>query len=517
MIIGRSADCDIRLDKTTVSRQHAELFRDPFGRWWIRDLGSRNGIRVGEQRVGERALRPGDAVGIGEFVVRFQAAQLESRPASTLTIVPASDAAAQIFDIEQMETPRIAAEHLSVLIEFGRELLDIEEPAHRHEKLCRLMLKPEFGGRFSLVVRAGAVPGNVVAGPFVAAEGDAGPHISQRLLDSVRHTGHACLASSRASSPDVVQMTIAAPVAKEAAAACPLDFDPEPHVLYVGFPPERGTAEWLAVTSLAAEQFRAAESAWAARRQAQAHAAIEQELQQARRLQLRLVPRDLQLTGLELEITFRPCRWVGGDYVGARALPDGRVLLTVADVCGKGLAAALVASSLHTMLFASLRTGAVLAEVMNALNAYFIEVMDEGSFVTMSCILLDPVTGRLECANAGHPPPLVIGPDGNVRQLPSAENCPLGIVPDSITCREQRLESGELLAMYSDGLSELHTPDGQMLGIEGFAEELKRLYALEAGPRLAGVSQALDLRLDELQRGRLAQDDITLLMARRTG
>src|SRR5579864_5783922 len=83
MVIGRAADADVRLDRNTVSRYHAELFRDPFGRWWIRDLGSRNGVRFGETRVNERALRPGDVFHVGEFQLTFEAIPETASPPAT--------------------------------------------------------------------------------------------------------------------------------------------------------------------------------------------------------------------------------------------------------------------------------------------------------------------------------------------------------------------------------------------------------------------------------------------------
>src|SRR5258705_9553027 len=70
LLIGRSAECAVRLDRTTVSRRHAELFCDPFQRWWVRDLGSRNGTQVNSETVADRMIGPGDLIGVGEFSLR---------------------------------------------------------------------------------------------------------------------------------------------------------------------------------------------------------------------------------------------------------------------------------------------------------------------------------------------------------------------------------------------------------------------------------------------------------------
>ena len=196
-----------------------------------------------------------------------------------------------------------------------------------------------------------ALEPETLAGPFFASDHIPDPHISRRCIDSVRKSGRPTLASTQVTGPDVLKMSIIAGPSAPAssAAACPLSFGEESRILYVGLPPERANAEWLAIISLAAEQFRSAEAAWLARHQAVLHASIEQELEQATHLQRQLVPRDVKINGLDVAIAFRPCRWVAGDYVGARQLSDGRVLLTVADVCGKGMAKRrLIASSVRT-------------------------------------------------------------------------------------------------------------------------------------------------------------------------
>jgi len=513
-IVGRAPEADIRLDRNTVSRQHAELFRDPFGRWWVRDLGSRNGVRFGELKIAERALHSGDTFQIGEFQLRFESGEPAS--ASTLSTIRTSELDAEIRDLAEMEAPKLAASHLSVLIEFGRQLVEEQDPAERLRKLCRLMVKEEFGGRFAMALRISAEGAADLLCETQLSPAWVGPtQVSGRLLTAVARTRRPALASNCTAGPDVVQMTVVSPTPPAAAVGCPLSSDAD-RVLYVSLPPDRGSAEWLATASLAAEQFRAAESVWAARRQAQLNAAIEQELQQASRLQAALVPRNLMLPGLEIDIAFHPCRWVGGDYVGASAVADGRVMLAVADVCGKGLAAALVASSLHTLMFASLRAGSGLPELMNSINAYVCQTLGEQRFVTMAAVLLDPASGTIATANAGHPPPLVVRPDGWVRQLPSQRNFPLGVSDDPISCQEERLESGEALLLYTDGVSELNVSATELLGVEGLQAELARLYLDQNARPLADIVRRLETRLEEMQRGRVAADDLTFLMVRRS-
>jgi serine phosphatase RsbU (regulator of sigma subunit) len=514
LLIGRDAACDLRLDANTISRRHAEMFLDPFGRWWIRDLGSRNGIYLSDRRIDDRALQHGDELHLGEFSVHFDSPGPESPAGKTMSTLHTTDEGGQIVSLHEVEPPKVSAQHLSKLIEFGRTLLDTADPTIRQELLCRLLLRQEFGGNFALVlrVREGS-DAEVLCGPLRASE-TVEPYISRRLVQAARQNGRPTLANNRASGPDIVRMTVYSPATSATALACPLTGAADGPMLYVGFSEAHATAEWLAIAALAAEQFKAAEGSWAAQKQAQMHAAIEMELEQAMRLQKELIPRNFAAPGIELEITFQPCRWVGGDYVGVRRMGDGRVLLAVADVCGKGMPAALVASSVHTMLFATARSGVSLADVINGLNVYVCETVGFQRFVTMACLVLDPSSGQFEYANAGHPPPVITRPDGTSRRLISGENLPLGVDSASIKCRQDKLDLNELLTIYSDGISELELSDGRLLGCEGLTDKLCEICGKSPQP-LAAVAQDLNSQLDQLRQGRLAQDDITLLLARR--
>src|SRR6185369_11461397 len=109
--------------------------------------------------------------------------------------------------------------------------------------------------------------------------------------------------------------------------------------LYVTLPPECGSVEWLSLIQLATEVYAQSELAWTARKHAEANFAIERELETARQIQQGLVPKKLDFARLDVTVGFEPCKWVGGDYVDAMLMPDGRILLAVADVCGKGLQA----------------------------------------------------------------------------------------------------------------------------------------------------------------------------------
>ncbi len=152
---------------------------------------------------------------------------------------------------------------------------------------------------------------------------------------------------------------------------------------------------------------------------------LEKELDRAREMQRRLIPVSPSIPGLDLAIGFEPCRWVGGDYADVVALPDGRAFLTIADVCGKGPQAALVAAGVHGRVHAGLDAGADLAAVMHGVNRYLHGFLPGDSFVTMVAAALDPATGDMEIVNAGHPAPVILDAAGAARELAAGLNPPI--------------------------------------------------------------------------------------------
>lgn len=532
-IIGRATDAQIRLDRGTVSRQHAEVLCDPFGRWWIRDMGSRNGLILGGRRVTERAIRDGDQFQVGDFFVTFRVSGIEEETADHPTVghtqvIPVSDhdSPAGISTAQDLETPKIAASHLSRLLETGRELMQAESAEGRVIQLCQLMLRPEFKGTVAMALRVSTptLDAPQMLCPVQTLVGHGGrPPVSRSLLRTVMERNAPAMAGNQlalSNAPEMVEMSmmtslhpmcaIACPLRSPASAGAPMD------VLYVIFPPECGTGEWLAITALATEQYRLAESVWAARYEAMRHAAVERDLEQARQIQLRLVPGDLATAGLEVVVGFEPCRWVGGDYTDAAILADGRVFLAVADVCGKGLGAALVSSSVHTLVRSMmLDDGVSLERVMTRLNRHMIKYLDDGQFVTMACALVDPKTGMIEHANAGHPPVVLVDTCGGLRDLPCGENLPLGVDDEPFNLYSDRLKPGELLAMYTDGITEARMADGEMIGMDRMRTQIGSIHAACAKTPLREARQHVSNWLETICGGRLPDDDRTYLLARR--
>ena len=145
---------------------------------------------------------------------------------------------------------------------------------------------------------------------------------------------------------------------------------------------------------------------------------------------------------------------VGGDWYDTVALPGGRVALVIGDVAGRGIDAAAMMGQLRSALRAYALDGASPASALERLNRFLLSLAWD-SMATALVLVLEPATGRMTYANAGHPPPLVLGDDGKARYLRDSLSVPLGALDvPGYTEATARLEPGALLVLYTDGLVE---------------------------------------------------------------
>lgn len=238
---------------------------------------------------------------------------------------------------------------------------------------------------------------------------------------------------------------------------------------------------------------------------------MHQELRIAQLIQQQFLPRQLpDLAGWHIAAHYQPAREIGGDFYDFIALGDGKVGLVAGDVAGKGVPAALVMATTHSLLRAEaprlVEPGAVLARVNDLLALE----MPPSMFVTCLYAVLDPATGTLTLANAGHNLPYVTGAQGT-REL-RARGLPLGLMPEmtyeSVTAT---IQHGERMLLHSDGLVEAHSPDGELFGFP------RLTAAVAACPDTNKLIDALLHQLDGFV-GRTWQqeDDITLVTLQRT-
>ena len=531
VVIGRAADADIVLDNAGVSRNHAELNLNDTGEWCVADMGSRNGTYVnGLKLVSRTRLNHGDHIAVGELTLRFNTepfyarAERKRKDPATSIVVVRRDMESTSFDTLRGKTlPKIESRQLFALQSFGRELLDIPDGTQREQRLCELMLQEGFPAYSAAILRITDDPEQqprvmAIAERTGIADSASSMYISHSVLMRLRTTSEPVLASNVARFEEnlTTPLSLAPDTQSLAVVGCPLRREEATQdIFYAELPPNCGTQEWLALASLIVEQFRLIEMAWQARIAAERQARMERDLDQARNIQQSLVPRDVVIDGLDVGISFKPCLAVGGDYVDAVVMDDGRSLMIVGDVCGKGLPAALLASGLHTWVHACVATASTLDRLAHLFNEYLIETMTDATFITMVAVLIDPATGAIECVNAGHPPPLIISREGHARELQAGVNMPMGIATQKLQVQHDRLHPGECLSLYTDGLTEARKGDGELLNVEGVRDVFRTIMTDHGDETTRQLAERLQEAVAALSAGQPAADDQTVLLARR--
>lgn len=202
---------------------------------------------------------------------------------------------------------------------------------------------------------------------------------------------------------------------------------------------------------------------------------IEQELRVARVIQETLLPKEIPaIAGWELAAHWQPAREVSGDFYDFIQLPDGRIAVIVADVTDKGVPAAMVMATTRSILRAAaerlIEPGKVLARTNELLHPDIPTKM----FVTCLYMLIEPGSGQIVLANAGHNLPYILS-NGEVIEL-RATGMPLGLMPDMPYDElEATLSPNQILVLSSDGLVEAHNDQGEMYGFGRFKSELALL------------------------------------------
>jgi len=187
---------------------------------------------------------------------------------------------------------------------------------------------------------------------------------------------------------------------------------------------------------------------------------MQAELREAQQIQQQLLPsRDVTHPAFSIHGVCLPCRTVAGDWYDYILLPDGRIAVVVADVAGKGMAAALLMSSTRVILRLLMEKVAGPAELLSSLNKSLLQDFPRSKFVTMACVLLDASDMTARVALAGHPPPVLVSDAPCLVDGPSG--LPLGLLDSAYVEETIKLIPGARLVLYSDGVLEAHGPSSE--------------------------------------------------------
>ncbi len=236
---------------------------------------------------------------------------------------------------------------------------------------------------------------------------------------------------------------------------------------------------------------------------------LEQEINIARDIQQALLPRGFKdYPHMDVSGCNFPCLSVGGDYFDVFPMGDGRTAFLIADVSGKGLGAAMLTTMLQGAL-SGMTLGAAPARVFNHINHYLCNHAEVGRYATMFFGVLDD-EGHMEFINAGHPSPFLVR--GGRAEAPFTEGSyPVGLVPEAeYTAACLKLEPGDTLVLFSDGVTEAMDPEDEMFGMK----RLEDVLADKHDVPLEHLQKCVLESVENFVRGARQADDLTLLLVR---
>ncbi|MCE9629552.1 MAG: SpoIIE family protein phosphatase [Planctomycetia bacterium] len=535
-VVGRHPGCDIVLDVAAVSRQHAAVTLDD-GAVFIEDLRSRNGTLVnGVPLNARRRLEDGDEVSIcGQRLVFLASARRRPRASGIVAAPEVEPAYAVLVDsdaviVSQREIPLPAAddvvgEHaeakLRALIGLNRALggsLSLDDVLPRlldgllqvfpsADRGFVLLVDPQSG---RLVLRARRIKGAAaVAGPL---------RLSLSLINAVAENRRAILsadasADSRFNANESIvdcriRSVMCVPVVRSDGSLLGV-VQVDSRDVRDGF----NEADLEVLAGLAGQASQAVEQALShddriAREQ------LNRDLELAQRVQQGLLPsRPPDIAGYEIFDFYESARHVGGDFFAYVPLAEGRLAVVLADVSGKGVAAALLMAALSADVRYCLASERDLGSAVAQINESFLRGGWDDRFATLVVAVLDPARHLATICNAGHLPVFLRESSGAVRQVAAdLGGLPLGMAGDcEFRSCEVGLDAGAILVFCTDGISEALDHDQRCYGIE-------RLERIMAGPA-AGAADLGRRILADVERhaaGQVRSDDICLVCVGRS-
>ncbi len=513
LCLGRGAENDIVIPDQFCSTCHA-VIRTEGGRSFVRDQGSKNGTYVNGRRVeAELALRPGDEIVIGstrivfdrEATTRVDIVDGVPLVAGQNTIIGVRDILRSPSGAVPSRTSGPATEArlrqeqriLKVLNEVSQALIYHMPLEKLYDHIMDLIARNIPMDRGALMLKDRRSPElvpHVVRLSEGAQEADRAIEISRSILNTVLEKNSAVLITDVLSDAQFRDQASVVQSRIHSALCVPLwDNRDIVGLVYAdrAATPERFTEDDLRLLTLLANV--AAVKIENARlfEEALENSRIERELELATQIQRNFLPReDPDVPGYDISGRARACCHVGGDYYDFLRLGEGRWGLVIADVSGSGVSAALLMASVRAALHAEARAGGGLPELASRLNEFVHQSSEASGFISFFYGELEASSGRFRFFNAGHNPPLLLRRDASVEMLVGTGLC-LGMFAGSVfEAREIRLEPGDTLCLYTDGITESRAADKQEFGEEGLLGILRESGALPAGEIVERIFEA---------------------------
>ena len=511
--IGRRETNDLRLAGSEVSRDHAEISVDG-SKFTLRDRNSRYGTYVNGEQVNERVLAHGDKIRLGrsggaEMVFLLADSQPPVDRATTTAIGDLRQIAALLEGLRALGSGRVLDDVLSLVLDSAIEVSGAErgfimlntEREDLEFKMAR--------GRGHVTLSGGSFATSRKIPEEVFRTGE--PRIVADLLDGDLANVHMGTVALGIRNVLCVPLRLVRYVDK----AENVGEERRIGVLYLDSR-EKGTL--LAGSTRAALETLATEAAVAIEnarlyRETMEKARMEQEMRIAAEIQQALLPKAARAGSyFRAAAASLPCRSIGGDFYDYVDLTDGSLGFALGDVAGKGPPAALLSAMMQGIFAAQAATSDAPSKTITRVNLALYRRGIESRFVTLMYGVLDP-DGRMVYCNAGHNPPLVISPSrgaAGVRRL--ERGGPIVGLFEAASYEEEtvRLTDGDWLIVFSDGISEAMSAEGDEYGEARIIECIQRNATLDPSKLL----EALFSDVREFARGAAQSDDITAMVLR---
>jgi serine phosphatase RsbU (regulator of sigma subunit) len=535
-VIGRDAEsCQIVIPHHAVSRKHAQIVKAK-GQYFIEDLKSRNHTYVNNAEVtGRTVLKPEDRIKICDFVFRFfdeRAAPPKPLPPEMTKDAPDEDDPGGMTTIEATQkvisVPTFLdaqpSDRLRALLEIStslsrtleldpllKQIADTLFGVFRQADRCFIILLDDATRQVPKVVKSRR-PG-----------GDESRH-SKTIVRKAVESMQSYLSEDASSDASLGPAASIAEFKIRSVMCCPLataegkplgaiQLDTQDRQKKFKEEDLKLLAIVANLASVAIEKAKLHESAVAREKQ-------EREIALARAVQLGFLPQCVpEVDGYEFFSHYSPAQTVGGDYYDFIQLPAGRVAVVVGDVAGKGVPAALLVAKLSSEVRFCLLTEPDPAKAIGLLNDQMLKGGLSDRFVTLAAAVLDPTSHKVTLVNAGHMnPKLFRGESGELGEAISTDRTglPLGVMPGfEYEAVQLDLDPGDVITLFTDGVTDAMAPDGRMFGLDGIDRCLTpggdSTLTDPATFRPRGVGERIVKAVTKHAAGREQNDDIAVV------
>jgi serine phosphatase RsbU (regulator of sigma subunit) len=502
--VGRSSENDVQIAMARVSKVHAGIKVDG-ERIFVRDQGSRNGTELNGKPVGEAWIE----VPMGSLVSFAGALMRRGSPATTAAHRLLGDhqvSASLRYNMSQGYSNAARSRLMDRSSELFELLASSDDQKAIETAACAFVAGCVPAERVVMLADSGEATSVEASARWTkTGNPDAPLQLSSTIVGSVLRERDSVLVANPLEDPRFGgQQSIMALSLRSAMAAPLFDNQRVRGILYVDT-----TDPKVRYTQADLEVLTATSNAVAVKLR---NLSLEEEIGTAARIQRAMLPSGVYVPeGYEIDAHQMMCRAVGGDlyFVGLR--PNGKALIALGDVTGKGMPAALAMSASIVCIGLLSDIDSDLLSVASRLHRQLFRSLSREQFITLFLGELDLKSGRLAYINAGHEPPIVVHKDGSM-SLVQSTTMPFAMIEEiPLDVNEMTLHPGDTMAIFSDGIPEATTTGDKFLGLTG----VKEILVTHRDEPLPAIRDRIVKIVENFLAGGPASDDVTLVMLRR--